>query len=65
MPVIPNYSLYTAEVFIAAARAIISESESLGVLEDTSRKGKSQCMWVAFISKSVALLSQQFILFPE
>jgi hypothetical protein len=43
VPVVPDYSLCTADVFISATRAIISHEKSLNVLRLTSKQSASRC----------------------
>jgi hypothetical protein len=43
MPIVPDYSAPTADVFTSAARAIIFEEKNLAMLQDTNRIGPSRC----------------------
>jgi hypothetical protein len=43
MPIVPDYSACTADVFTSAARAAIFEAKNLTMLEKTNRIGPSRC----------------------
>jgi hypothetical protein len=43
IPIVPDYSACTADVFTSAARAIIFEAKNLTMLENTNRIGSSRC----------------------